>query len=50
MLENTFTSIPDMAKRLFHIFVIDYIPYWIYKNLVKWRDLNRTEKQIRFFV
>jgi len=33
MLENTFTSIPDMAKRLFHIFLIDYIPYWIYKNL-----------------
>lgn len=34
MLENTFTSIPEMAKRLFQVFLLDYIPHWCYKNLV----------------
>ncbi|CAF1238336.1 unnamed protein product [Rotaria sordida] len=33
IVENTFTSIPDMAKRLFQVFIIDYIPTWCYKNV-----------------
>ena len=34
IVENTFTSIPDMAKRLFQVAVLDYVPNWCYKNLV----------------
>jgi hypothetical protein len=34
IVENTFTSIPDMAKRLFQVFVLDYVPNWCYKNVV----------------
>ncbi|CAF0790581.1 unnamed protein product [Didymodactylos carnosus] len=33
MVENTFTSIPEMAKRLFQVFVLDYVPNWCYKNV-----------------
>jgi len=33
IVENTFTSIPDMAKRLFQVFVLDYVPNWCYKNV-----------------
>ncbi|CAF0998244.1 unnamed protein product [Adineta ricciae] len=33
IVENTFTSIPDMAKRLFQFFILDYIPTCYYKNL-----------------
>jgi len=33
IVENTFTSIPDMAKRLFQVAVIDYVPNWCYKNV-----------------
>ncbi|CAF1213376.1 unnamed protein product [Rotaria sp. Silwood1] len=33
ILENTFTSIPDMAKKLFQFFLLDYIPTWCYKNV-----------------
>ncbi|UJR31466.1 hypothetical protein I4U23_018955 [Adineta vaga] len=33
VVENTFTSIPDMAKRLFQFFIIDYIPSCYYKNM-----------------
>ena len=35
IVENTFTSIPDMAKRLFQVFVLDYVPNWCYKNVVR---------------
>jgi hypothetical protein len=34
IVENTFTSIADMAKRLFKVFVLDYVPIWCYKNVV----------------
>lgn len=34
IVENTFTSIADMAKRLFQVFLLDYIPVWCYKNVV----------------
>ena len=34
IVENTFTSIADMAKRLFQVFILDYIPIWCYKNVV----------------
>lgn len=34
ILENTFTSIPDMAKRLFQVFILDYVPGCYYKNMV----------------
>ncbi|CAF4896164.1 unnamed protein product, partial [Rotaria socialis] len=34
IVENTFTSIPDMAKRLFQVSVLDYVPNWCYKNVV----------------
>jgi hypothetical protein len=34
IVENTFTSIPDMAKRLFQVVVLDYVPNWCYKNVV----------------
>ncbi len=37
ILENTFTSISDMAKRLFQVFVLDYVPIWCYKNVVEFR-------------
>ncbi|CAF0990898.1 unnamed protein product [Rotaria magnacalcarata] len=33
IVENTFTSIPDMAKRLFQVSVLDYVPNWCYKNV-----------------
>jgi len=33
ILENTFTSIPNMAKQLFQVFVLDYVPIWCYKNV-----------------
>ncbi|CAF4695797.1 unnamed protein product, partial [Rotaria sp. Silwood2] len=33
IVENTFTSIPDMAKRLFQVTVLDYVPNWCYKNV-----------------
>ncbi|CAF2928655.1 unnamed protein product [Rotaria sp. Silwood2] len=33
IIENTFTSIPDMAKRLFQVFLLNYIPTWCYKNV-----------------
>ena len=38
IVENTFTSIPDMAKRLFQVFVLDYVPNWCYKNVVRTRE------------
>lgn len=34
IVENTFTSIAGMAKRLFGVFLLDYIPNWCYKNVV----------------
>ena len=40
IVENTFTSIADMAKQLFHVFLLDYIPILCYKNVVrrkKWK-------------
>ncbi|CAF1114469.1 unnamed protein product [Adineta steineri] len=33
IVENTFTSIPGMAKRLFQVFILDYIPSCYYKNM-----------------
>jgi hypothetical protein len=35
IVENTFTSIPDMAKRLFQVSVLEYVPNWCYKNVVR---------------
>jgi len=44
IVENTFTSIPDMAKQIFQVFVIDYVPIWFYKNvfssITKIRHIN----------
>ena len=35
MLENTFTSIPDIARILFPIRLIQCLPVWFYKNQFK---------------
>jgi len=35
MLENTFTSIPDVAKILFPFRIIRFLPVWFYKNQFK---------------
>lgn len=32
MLENTFTSIPDVAKSLFNLKIVRCLPRWFYKN------------------
>jgi pimeloyl-ACP methyl ester carboxylesterase len=44
ILENTFTSIPEMGKRLFQVFILDYVPIWCYKNvfssITKIRHIN----------
>ena len=37
LVENTFTSIPDMAKTLFDFRIIRAIPQWFYKNQFKSR-------------
>lgn len=34
ILENTFTSIPDMAYTLMHWSFIKYFPLWFFKNKV----------------
>ena len=32
MVENTFTSIPEVAKSLFDVKLVRYMPKWMYKN------------------
>lgn len=32
ILENTFTSIPDMGQHIFRTNLLQYIPWWCYKN------------------
>jgi len=32
--ENTFTSIPDMARSLFDVKIVRALPNWAYKNQV----------------
>lgn len=44
MLENTFTSIPDMAALFVGSKFLQYLPLFIYKNKV-----NRTEIDKKFF-
>ena len=34
ILENTFTSLPGVAKTLFNVKAIDYLPYYCFKNKV----------------
>ena len=34
IVENTFTSIPEMARSLFNFSVLHYLPEWCYKNKV----------------
>ncbi|CAF2093983.1 unnamed protein product [Rotaria magnacalcarata] len=50
IVENTFTSIPDMGKRLFQIFVIDYIPHWCFKNLYQSIKIMRHIKVPVLFI
>lgn len=35
VVENTFTSIPDIAKALFDFRIVKYLPHWCYKNQFK---------------
>jgi len=35
LLENTFTSIPDIARLLFPFRIIKWLPVWFYKNQFK---------------
>jgi len=32
LVENTFTSIPDVAKSLFNVKLVHWLPRWFYKN------------------
>ncbi|KAG8190730.1 hypothetical protein JTE90_024863 [Oedothorax gibbosus] len=45
IVENTFTSIPDMAKEMFHSKLIGYLPIWCFNNkylsLAKIIQINR---------
>lgn len=34
VVENTFTSIPEMARALFNFSILHYLPEWCYKNKV----------------
>lgn len=38
IVENTFTSIPDMAKEMFHSKVIGWLPTWAFNNQVGFID------------
>jgi hypothetical protein len=42
MIENTFTSIPDIARTLFSFRLVQVLPNWFYKNQFKsrWCFLN----------
>nr|CAG4644142.1 EOG090X09ZU [Lepidurus arcticus] len=40
LVENTFTSIPDMAKLIIRFSFIKYIPFWFYKN--KFESLRKV--------
>lgn len=36
VLENTFTSLPDIAKSIFaDLFILEYIPVFLFKNKVR---------------
>ena len=37
MVENTFTSIPDIARTLFSFRLVQALPNWLYKNQFKSR-------------
>jgi len=34
IVENTFTSIPNMARSMFDMRILHYLPEWCYKNKV----------------
>ena len=34
IVENTFTSVPQLAKHLFPIRAVSYLPKWCYKSRV----------------
>lgn len=36
ILENTFTSLPDIGKNIFNLKIIQYLPKWAFKNKVRW--------------
>jgi abhydrolase domain-containing protein 13 len=38
VVENTFTSIPEMARALFDVSILHYLPEWCYKNKVLTHD------------
>ena len=38
IVENTFSSIPSLAKHLFPIRLVRYLPHWCYKNRVSWME------------
>jgi alpha-beta hydrolase superfamily lysophospholipase len=40
MLENTFTSLPDVAKSLFSLKALDFLPTFCYKNQVRLHCLD----------
>ena len=35
VVENTFTSLPDIAKKVFDFYVLEIVPAFLYKNKVK---------------
>ncbi|CAB4061395.1 ABHD13 [Lepeophtheirus salmonis] len=44
LIENTFTSVPDIARELFNFRVVQWIPSWFYKNqfLSRWKVRKMT--------
>ncbi|XP_064605385.1 protein ABHD13-like [Liolophura sinensis] len=42
VLENTFTSLPDIGKNIFNVKIIQYLPRWAFKN--KYPSLDRIKK------
>ncbi|XP_067936432.1 protein ABHD13-like [Watersipora subatra] len=50
ILENTFTSLPDIAKRVLNISLIKMVPEWCYKNRYKSLDKIRRVRQPTLFL
>jgi len=51
IVENTFTSIANMARGMFDFRVLRYLPEWCYKNKVRERPLllrNHAHSQLFF--
>ncbi len=48
VVENTFTSIPDVAKALFNFRVIRSLPEWCYKNQVSLETGKLKRNDVHF--